>query len=281
MSNRDMDDFFSDPDNTGSDGFSDFGSDDGFSDFGESSFGNNTSFSDASSIDFGNDNLDFGNTNTGLGSSSFDTDSEEDEFSNLGSSQTSGEDGYNLGGYTPTLPQNETISSTGGTKKKNMRITLVLGLAGVLVLVVTLVMANLFINKPSSTPKNVKTEYEDKSAVMQSEKGSKVNNQPSINSGSAVGGWTKLDQYTSLNEGTLITSSFTITDITFYATAVNGQADKQVKTVLTGNISGLVGTYQIEVPYTTGGKLSIGNSFDISYNLIEANGYKVIDGIVY
>ena len=80
---------------------------------------------------------------------------------------------------------------------------------------------------------------------------------------------------------TTITSSFTITEIKHYALVTNSSNDKQLKSVLTGNISGLVGTYEIDIPFEKAQKLVVGTVFEVSYKMKTLNGYSVISSIEY
>lgn len=80
---------------------------------------------------------------------------------------------------------------------------------------------------------------------------------------------------------TYIESDFTITGMKDYAVVTNSSNDKQLKTVATGNISGLVGTYEIILPTSKAHKLTIGQKFKVKYELTEYNGYKLIGEIKY
>ena len=80
---------------------------------------------------------------------------------------------------------------------------------------------------------------------------------------------------------TTLTSSFTITEIKHYALVTNSSNDKQLKSVLKGNISGLVGTYEIEIPFEKAQKLDVGTVFEVSYKMKKLNGYSVISSIEY
>ena len=80
---------------------------------------------------------------------------------------------------------------------------------------------------------------------------------------------------------TTLTSSFTITEIKHYALVTNSSNDKQLKSVLKGNISGLVGTYEIEIPFEKAQKLDVGIVFEVSYKMKKLNGYSVISSIEY
>lgn len=80
----------------------------------------------------------------------------------------------------------------------------------------------------------------------------------------------------STNEGT-----FTITDIKFYAKKADQIGSVSVITRLKGSISGLSGTFEIEIPYSKGLAVSVGNVFKITYKLGDKNGNKVIYDIEY
>lgn len=80
---------------------------------------------------------------------------------------------------------------------------------------------------------------------------------------------------------TWVESTFTITDLRHYGMVSNTNNDKQIKSVVKGNISGLVGTYEMELPTYKAMKLSVGTSFKITYQLQEQNGYKIIGDIQY
>lgn len=222
------------------------------------------------------------------GSSGLGEEQPNDEFAALGMGSSGNESSYNMDNYTPSIPEPGPVQSAihdiNSSESKTKKLTtLVMVGAGIAVLIITLAVAGYMGSHKGKTKPVENTHVQiTKEPIEQAEP--RVEKEPSSNGGSAVqssDGWQKLSSYSPLNEGTKIKSSFTITDIGYYAIPVNGQSDKQVKAVLTGSISGLVGTYQLEVNYSIGGQLNIGNSFDITYNLIEADGYKVIDGISY
>lgn len=74
------------------------------------------------------------------------------------------------------------------------------------------------------------------------------------------------------------------TSLTFTITGINHVARKngeniEIKTLLNGSVSGLSGTYELEVPYNKGIKTSIGMSFDIECLMGEYQGAVVIGDI--
>lgn len=73
-------------------------------------------------------------------------------------------------------------------------------------------------------------------------------------------------------------------DLTFTITGIKHVARKngecvEVKTVLSGSLSGLSGTYELDVPYSKGVKTSIGMGFDVECLLGEFNGAVVVGDI--
>lgn len=96
----------------------------------------------------------------------------------------------------------------------------------------------------------------------------------------ANSGYTEIDGNDTVNiSDSTSNAKFTITFIKHYA-KVQGN-EMRLKTELTGNISGLSGTYELTVPYSIGTKLKIGNTFDVKIRLGEFNGNTVVDEISY
>ncbi|MBO5386562.1 MAG: hypothetical protein J6A59_00230 [Lachnospiraceae bacterium] len=75
--------------------------------------------------------------------------------------------------------------------------------------------------------------------------------------------------------------TFTVTDIQHKARAVDTNGNLVVKTKLLGSISGLSGTYEIDVPYNKGVKLVVGNSFTVHVQLGSFNDKTVVGEILY
>lgn len=133
--------------------------------------------------------------------------------------------------------------------------------------------SNTSVSQISSLEKNNKSENSVSSQ--------KVENNISNNSVSLSSSWQEVNlSGVDLGE-TWIESDFTITDLKHYAMVSNSLNDKQVKSIAKGNISGLVGTYEMEIPTYMALKLSVGTSFKIKYQLKEQNGYKLIGDIQY
>jgi hypothetical protein len=76
-------------------------------------------------------------------------------------------------------------------------------------------------------------------------------------------------------------SNFTVTSIQHVAKVVNEKNDMMVKSIIKGNISGLVGTYEVEIPYEKAMYLAIGTVFNIKYHYVIENEVRIIGEIEY
>ncbi len=94
-------------------------------------------------------------------------------------------------------------------------------------------------------------------------------------------GWVQFTKDNGISIDQEISSNFTITSIKHLAKVVNENNDKMVKSIVTGNISGLVGTYEIEVPYEKARHLTVGAVFNITYRCTTENGVKIIGEVKY
>lgn len=94
-----------------------------------------------------------------------------------------------------------------------------------------------------------------------------------------INNWVSLSGDDNVNFVKLVKSNITITDKSSFA--LQNKDTIQLKTIISGNISGLIGTYEIEVSYSQGLKINIGDTKDIEYELGEygANKTKVVGKI--
>lgn len=76
--------------------------------------------------------------------------------------------------------------------------------------------------------------------------------------------------------------TFTITKVSHYVKVVDSNSNLMVKSVLTGALSGLSGTYEIEVPYTVASKVNPGDFFDVTVEMgTDTRGKTVVGEILY
>jgi len=94
--------------------------------------------------------------------------------------------------------------------------------------------------------------------------------------------WLQFDKADELVLSTDYTAlTYTVTEIEHYARKVDVNNNMELKTMLKGSLSGFGGTYELEVPYSIGSNLKVGNSFNVSVRLGSYNGVSVVDEIAY
>lgn len=108
------------------------------------------------------------------------------------------------------------------------------------------------------------------------------NNNTSSNSSNSNDGWVSISGKDSISfSENEVSSTFTITAIKHYAKVVDSNKNLEVKTVLTGTLDGFTGTYDLEVPYSKGCRLSVTQNFSVKVEVGDYNGKTVIGDIKY
>lgn len=261
-----------------------FGADDDSLDFGSNSngFGDNSdsfgSFDDSGGFgDNGNNSLfsgDADDTNPLTDGSLFDTSD--------GSSPVM-DDGLRLGGNEPTT--------------RNSKKTAIIAIGvGVGIIVVVFILASILLKDkdedkptgtvthnvisvdPNSTNANVNTANgNDVMGEGQKRTQTQVVTQSSNNTD-----WVRLDDTSGISFNTdYIPAVFVVTGVEHYALKADPNGNLEIKTELTGSISGYSGTYKLTVPYSKGCKLSNGMSFDVQVEIGSYKGKSVIGDIIF
>lgn len=165
--------------------------------------------------------------------------------------------------------------------KKTGLMLILIGLGVLIIAVVGIRVIKSAQNSKSNS--NISSTQKDSPKTVSSQKSNNTQEQSSTHSLSSKDNWVEVDlSKENLGFGdTYIESDFTITGMRDYALVTNTSNDKQLKTVATGNISGLVGTYEIILPTSKAHKLTIGQKFKVRYEITEYNGYKLIGEIKY
>lgn len=122
--------------------------------------------------------------------------------------------------------------------------------------------------KPADTPVN------NNQTVVNNEV-----NQPSTNSYSD--GWISIDKTEIDFSEEYVSAKFLITGIEHVARVVDEGNNLEIKTILTGSISGYTGTYKLDIPYYLGCQLVTEKSFDVQVQVGKFNGKTVIGNIKY
>ncbi len=92
-------------------------------------------------------------------------------------------------------------------------------------------------------------------------------------------GWTEI-QSSNLSKGNKLSGDFTVTDIKHYSKK-SKLSELELKSVVKGSISGLSGTYEIDIPYTNGIGLKVGDVFSIEYRMDTVNDCNIVYDITY
>lgn len=263
--------------------FDDFvsGNSDNFDDFGGDIFNDNNNSSESSGFN-GNSQNNFMNNNDNFG---------EDAFS---------EESNDNSQYNSNAFSEEANDTNNGLNKKS----LIMIFSGVALLIVVIIIASA-ITKSSKNKQNtvqqvpvqqVTTQQVINSddimnsqqtaqqpvqqPVQQTQNNTVVNN---VKTGGYI--WTTITSSENVVFNANTTDmTFTVTNIEHRARAVDASETLVVKTTLQGSISGLAGTYELDVPYDKGIILEqrgIGTQFTVHVQLGEYNGRTVVGAITY
>lgn len=261
-------------------------------------------FDDSDGFDFGGDmsggfgddfDSGFGNSDGGFGAGGFG----DDVFSGAGQ-QDMGQANQFSDSLNNFDNQNQYLDMQAeqqNTKKQSIIFIIV----GVVVLLVVLVIAGIFNNKSKNNNVTSSSNGSSSSQVVQQDPNVNVddimgggnnskpqqnqnNTQQSVVTNKVDDGftWTLISNNEAVqfnNEYSDMT--FTITGIEHKARAVDTNSNLVVITTLQGSISGLSGTYELDVPYNKGVKLVVGNSFTVHVQLGTYNGKTVVGEIQY
>lgn len=108
--------------------------------------------------------------------------------------------------------------------------------------------------------------------------------QTDINQDSQDDGWIKFqsNQDAVVYQSDYVAATFTVTKINHFVNVSDADTDYiQIKSTLSGQIQGLPGTYDIDVPYNLGSKVQVGQSFDVQVLYGTYNGRTVVGEIRY
>lgn len=235
--------------------------------------------------DFDNDMM---NDDDGFGSSDFGTDSGFDSSdSSFGDTSGGFEDSFNDDMNLPDVPNGN------GSTKKTAIIAVIVGLIGIVgVVIVANMIANA--NKNSIAQNNSESTTVQTTAstsrvaqpvddIMSSDR---EENKPSTQH-SDINKY-KNDDWILINANEVVDFDtdykdmiFLVTDIQHYAKTVDTNGNLVIKTTLTGGLSGLTGSYELDVPYSKGTQLVVGDEFAVRVQFGTYHGKKVIGEIVY
>lgn len=226
---------------------------------------------------------------------------DDDMFSFGGDSSSEGDSGFSLGGddSAPLTINPDSLGNSGGSndfdedgKKKR---AFILGVVGVIIILGGLMIAGVItrISKGSGKREtaSVKTAVETEASTRgekesrreeeakQDTKAESSTEAPVRRVSLTDGGWDEIE-LSELAFSNVINGDFTVTSIKAYVKD-SKTGEKTVKAVVTGGISGLSGTYELEIPYSKAEKLAVGDSFSVKYRIAKLNDYTIVGDISY
>lgn len=225
---------------------------------------------------------------------------DDDMFSFGSDSSSEGDSGFSLGGddTAPLTINPDSLGNSGsgndfdedGKKKR----ALILGVVGVIIILGGLMIAGVITRISKSSGKretaSVKTVAETEASTRGEKESRKVEEKQETKAESSTeapvrrvsltdGGWDEIE-LSELAFSNVINGDFTVTSIKAYVKD-SKTGDKTVKAVVTGGISGLSGTYELEIPYSKAEKLAVGDSFSVKYRIAKLNDYTIVGDISY
>ncbi len=225
---------------------------------------------------------------------------DDDMFSFGSDSSSEGDSGFSLGGDDSALltinPDSLGNSGSGndfdedGKKKR----AFILGVVGVIIILGGLMIAGVITRISKSSGKretaSVKTVAETEASTRVEKESRKEEEKQDTKAESSTeapvrrvsltdGGWDEIE-LSELAFSNVINGDFTVTSIKAYVKD-SKTGEKTVKAVVTGGISGLSGTYELEIPYSKAEKLAVGDSFSVKYRIAKLNDYTIVGDISY
>lgn len=227
-----------------------------------------SSFEDAF---FQDDDDDFGSSDSfGSSSNTFGPDDDFESNDDLDSMDRSGIDNSDM--------DDSAMDSADEQKAKIKHIALfAIGIALVLIVGVgILARIKNMQSEPKVNEHNTEIAYEDDRTNVEQTAPVVQNNASNTSSNN---GWNAVAYDSSWTMEESLTGVFTVTSVNTYAKILVGN-EVQVKTELTGSISGLGGTYTIELPVELTGVVSHGQQLNISYKIsTSSNGSTIVGDI--
>lgn len=225
---------------------------------------------------------------------------DDDMFSFGSDSSSEGDSGSSLGGddSAPLTINPDSLGNFGGDndfdedgKKKR---AFILGVVGVIIILGGLMIAGVITRISKSSGKretaSVKTVAETEASTRGEKESRREEEKQETKAESSTeapvrrvsltdGGWDEIE-LSELAFSNVINGDFTVTSIKAYVKD-SKTGEKTVKAVVTGGISGLSGTYELEIPYSKAEKLAVGDSFSVKYRIAKLNDYTIVGDISY
>lgn len=233
------------------------------------------------------DDDDFGGFDSGIDDSAFD---------DFGSIEESNEGGFDNFENTNQSNNSDNVPSDKRAVLKPAIIAIVIG---IVVVIGAFVVMKLISSKATTSANNQatkQTEVVQENKVQDTKKVQETTNKETSNGNNIdetinknvsqkaqdTSGWKSFasNSKISFNEE-YVDCIFTVTNIKNYVKVIDSENNLMMKTVVTGNLSGFTGTYELELPYNKGSQLLAGNNFNVKVQLGKYDDKVVVGEIKY
>lgn len=186
------------------------------------------------------------------------------------------EDGVDIN-YIDDIADDEQFNNVENTDEEDDGQNLKRNAIIVAVICIILIIAAIFIWRfASSHSDSRKVEQEDENVEQVIENN---NNTTAVNTATSSNDWVEISGEEEVENITEQQVMFTVTGIRHLAKK-NGN-EMQLKTELTGYLSGYSGTYILDVPYSKGKQLNSGMSFNVSISVGSYNNSIIVEEVYY
>lgn len=182
--------------------------------------------------------------------------------------------------------EDSSVDENEAERKKSKRVAIMAVVAGLVVLVLCFGVGRIAKNKriaDSNKSSVVSTEQKSNKVSKDTDSKKVVEEKKQVNTsdnkGSSQGSWVEIEYDNELKFKGPVYGDFTVVSIKSYGKLINENGDKIIKTIAKGNISGLVGYYEIDIPYNKAGSIPVGTVLKVSYNIVDKESGYIIDNL--
>lgn len=191
----------------------------------------------------------------------------------LNNSSQTPSDGDGFGVFDPA--SDTSSADLSAVRKDEMKTSTLLIIFGIVAIIIAFIVVASIGSKDNKNKDNNKDTGKQQGQVTQVQQTQNNNSD----------GWVLVQADTQIDwQDKKINSIFTITDIKNYVKVLDG-SNLMIKTKLTGTLSGFIGTYELEIPYTLSNnnkkQLEIGDCFNVKVEVGVAGNKKVVGEISY
>jgi hypothetical protein len=168
------------------------------------------------------------------------------------------------------------IESSDSEIRNPKKVAIISVIAGVVVISLALAIGNIGNKmKASNSSSSEKTESKEVAVTPA------VKNSNSSSSNNTTNDWVLIDGISDMQISGEKESDFTVISIKNYAKVQNGNGDKVIRSIANGYVGGLVGTYEIEIPYDKAVNVKAGTQLKVSYNYAIRNEAMIITSLKF